>query len=214
MPQALDQQDISACAVNACAIAASYSLNRQGHANFCASRLFLYYNVRRYVLCQTRLSNDTGCTLGDVCKAITTYGVCDEAVWPYTKRLLGCEPPAHVYVAARGMPRLTCLRVKQSMHDIVSCLLNHHPVLMGMSVYSNIMGAAKTGVMSMPAASDKHLGDHAVVVCGYDLDSNTFKVLNCWGDTWGDHGFFRVPTEFVLNPQHCWDLWILVLQDK
>ena len=208
VPPPNDQEAMAACAVNACATAASYAMEQSGHKNVHVSRLFLYYNTRRYVMHVAKLTRDTGCCLKDVCKAAVTMGVCDEALWPYKKNLLGCEPPVQVYIAAQGMPRLSSFRVRQVLADMVSCLLNNHPIMMGMSVFTNISDAAKNGVMTMPTEQDTHLGDHAVLVCGYDLDTRTFTLLNCWGETWGNHGFFEVPMAFALNRRFCWDLWM------
>lgn len=211
-PPPQDQQDISACAVNACATALNYGMHRQGRRPFRASRLFLYYTTRRHIMRLPRLTDDTGCSLRDVCAAAVKYGVCDEGLWPYHKKLIATEPPAAVVAAAAALPPRACFAVKQRLPDMVSCLVNHHPIMMGMSVYSNITAAQKEGVMGMPGAHDVLLGAHAVLVCGYNIATRMFTLQNCWGEDWGKGGFFDVPMEFVLDTHYCWDLWILAVQ--
>lgn len=212
MPPAPDQRNISACAVNACATALNYGMTRYGMPEFRASRLFLYYNTRRYVMRLPDLGCDSGCSFRDVCKAAVKYGACEEVLWPYSKQLLGSEPPLHLYSAARRMPRFSYRRVPQSLAHMVACLLDQNPIMMGMNVYSNIAAVKKSGVMPMPGPDDTQLGAHAVLVCGYDAAAGRFIVQNCWGMAWGSGGFFEVPMAFALDPAHCWDLWVLTVR--
>lgn len=213
-PAAMDQAGISACAVNACAVAFNYCLAQQGVAGYRASRMFLYYNTRRHVMKLRNMGVDSGCNLRDVCKALSKFGACEEGIWPYSKALLATEPPGHLYAAARRVPACTYAQVPQTLQQMVSCLLHHHPIMMGMSVYSNIRDVRRSdGVVSMPGPGDSKLGTHAVLVCGYNLETRRFVLQNCWGVRWGNHGRFEVPMEFALDASHCWDLWTLKKKD-
>jgi hypothetical protein len=213
LPAPLDQKQFAMCAINACATAINYAMSRRGVTGFCASRMFLYYNTRRYVMKMKSLE-DSGCNMRDTCKALAMFGACPEAMWPYKSRLLRREPPAEVYRAARQvLPRCKYEAVPQSLNHMLPCLVHHHPILMGMAVFSNVRRLHEDGEMPMPGPGDTLLGVHAVAVCGYDLATNRFAAMNCWGGGWGDAGVFYIPFEFALNPTLCWDLWILNIQE-
>lgn len=215
MPAASDQENISACAVNACATALTYIMTLTGYADYTASRMFLYYNTRRYVMRSRNMSADAGCTLRNVCEAVTMFGACEEEQWPYERRLLAVAPPLHLYTNAKMFPACTFKHAPQTLEALVDCLLHDGPVMMGMYVFSNIE-AIKNGdsFLPMPGPQDKQLGAHAVLVCGYDLDQQRFLLLNCWGGGWGKAGLFEVPMRFVLSNKFCWDFWVLQLKKK
>lgn len=211
LPAAPDQKDISACAVNACATALHFCLARAGFCEIRPSRMFLYYNARRYIQRSTNLTDDIGCTLHEVAKAASLFGACDEQLWSYDKKLLAVQPPAHVYAAARRMPFCTYHAVPQTLQSMIACLVHNGPIMMGMSVYDNISTIRGDGYLHMPGPRNKRLGAHAVLVCGYNLQTKRFVVQNCWGAAWANKGYFEVPFEFALNNAYCWDLWVLVM---
>lgn len=214
LPPPQDQMDMSACAVNACAAALNFLYAHLGVKLFHASRMFLYYNTRRYIMKLARLDVDSGCNLRDVCCAASTFGVCDETQWPYQRKRLGTQPPSALYKAAADMPTSTHRKVTQRLHHILACLLNNQPIVMGMSLFSNIKTIHKDGILAMPSEGDVALGAHAVLLCGYDLAEQRFIVQNCWGNNWANRGFFEVPIDFVLNTAYCWDLWTVALKKR
>jgi C1A family cysteine protease len=42
-------------------------------------------------------------------------------------------------------------------------------------------------------ATEKLLGGHGVLICGYDDDRSVSIVRNQWGEQWGDHGYCYMP---------------------
>lgn len=213
MPPVLDQKTIGACAVNACANTLNFLRAQRGHVDCRVSRMFLYYNVRRHVMKVTDLEEDTGCNLRDACKATAKFGACDEALWPYVKKKLHVEPPAHLYHHAKRSPQCKYMRVPQTLPHIVSCLLHGNPIVAGITIFSNIHDVKNDGRLDMPREGDGVLGGHGVIVCGYDMNARRFRLQNCWGSSWGDRGFFTVPFDFILSNDTCWDLWTFVLRE-
>ena len=209
LPPVMDQEGILACAVNACANALTYCMARSGVPDYRASRMFVYYNTRRYVMRLADMAADTGSNLRDACKAVSKFGACEESVWPYARRLLHARPPAHLYHAARRVPMCKYRSVPHTLPHMVSCLLHGHPILLGMSMFSNIAEVQADGVLGMPRAQDTLLGGHGVLVCGYNMTTRRFLVQNCWGASWGNKGFFEVPFEYMLDKSKAWDLWVL-----
>ena len=40
---------------------------------------------------------------------------------------------------------------------------------------------------------------HAVSVCGYDDSKNAFKIINSWGESWGEQGYLWIDYDFFKN---------------
>ena len=59
----------------------------------------------------------------------------------------------------------------------------------------------------MPSRTDKFLGGHAVLVCGYDGATQRWLVRNSWGTSWGNRGYFTLPYAYLLSPSLATDLW-------
>ena len=61
--------------------------------------------------------------------------------------------------------------------------------------------------MPMPTIREEVKGRHAVIAVGYDNAARHFIILNSWGDTFGDKGYFYMPYEFIVDPHKCHDFW-------
>ena len=57
--------------------------------------------------------------------------------------------------------------------------------------------------------NDVHLGGHALVLVGFNDETNVFIVRNSQGTKWGDNGYAYIPYEYILNPMLCRDFWVL-----
>lgn len=64
--------------------------------------------------------------------------------------------------------------------------------------------------MPMPTDAERrreHVGRHAVVAVGYDDKRQRIVVLNSWGSSWGDGGYFYMPYNFITDTEMCSDFW-------
>lgn len=213
VPPALDQGTIAACAVNACANAYRFCMERGGVSGFRPSRAFVHYNAKVLVMRQAP-GGDSGTNMRDVCKAVSRFGACREERWPYRARLMWRKPNPDLYDEARRMPRCQYVAVPQTLCGITSCLAAGYPVLMGVSVHEGGMEAAEEGgVLHLPSPGIVERDKHAILVCGYDLTTETFLAQNSWGPAWGRvGGFFDLPFAYALDAKLCWDLWALKLR--
>jgi hypothetical protein len=50
-----------------------------------------------------------------------------------------------------------------------------------------------------PAADERRLGGHAMIVVGYDEVRKSFEVMNSWGTTWADNGYVWIDYETFGN---------------
>jgi C1A family cysteine protease len=90
------------------------------------------------------------------------------------------------------------------------CLAEGYPFVMGFAVYTAFESTqvAQTGVLNLPDFGTEDLqGGHAVLVVGYDDNSNRFRVRNSWGPSWGQHGYFTMPYEYLLDEGLSRDFW-------
>ena len=117
-------------------------------------------------------------------------------------------------------------RVPHTMDAIKYCLKNNMPIAFGMSVYASFESETthQTSQVTLPACchdlkqnidcpSDKtnshditeaevndiHLGGHALVLVGFNDETNVFIVRNSQGTKWGDNGYAYIPYEYILS---------------
>ncbi|MGF1527650.1 MAG: SUMF1/EgtB/PvdO family nonheme iron enzyme [Candidatus Competibacterales bacterium] len=84
------------------------------------------------------------------------------------------------------------------LSDIKGLLARGDPVLIGMQLYQSFEDFfGFEGLLGATYAPDtqreSYLGDHAAVVVGYDDERGAFRVMNSWGQDWGEDGFFWFP---------------------
>jgi C1A family cysteine protease len=64
-----------------------------------------------------------------------------------------------------------------------------------------------TGLVPMPGPQEHCLGGHAVMIVGYDDETQHVIVRNSWGTDWGIKGYFWLPYEYVTNMDLAGDFW-------
>lgn len=206
MPPVLDQKEIGSCSANAM----SNILRHLLKFPFQPSRLFMYFNTRVKVEGSSP-SDDSGCCLRDVCKAVQRFHVCDELVWPYDVSQFAICPPPKAYVDAEKHRVLRYAIVPQDLDAIRRTLAGHLPILMGIQLYESFMSdnTTQTGQVTVPHAGEECLGGHAVILCGYDDARSVFLIQNSWGPDVGMDGYFELPYKYVLDPNLTSDLWVV-----
>ena len=75
------------------------------------------------------------------------------------------KPPARAFKDAPLGKAVTYQRVVQTLDQMRGCLAGGFPVILGISVYESFESpqVAKSGVVPMPATSEKLLGGHAIL---------------------------------------------------
>lgn len=211
MPEALDQGELGSCASNAASNCLRYLLRKEHAQEFQPSRLYLYWNARVNVEHESP-DEDTGVTLRGLCKSIARYHACNERVWPYIIANFSTAPPLLAYRNAGLHARMQYVAVPQEMGAIRARLAAGFPILFGMEVFDSFTAdeTIRSGVVPMPdTGRETSQGGHAVLMCGYDDDSGTITFQNSWGPDVGQHGFFQIPYDYVLNPELAFDLWAI-----
>ncbi|WP_082978396.1 C1 family peptidase [Mycobacterium sp. 1081908.1] len=195
MPAVYDQGQLGSCTGNAIAAAMEYERDRQGFPDFIPSRLFIYYNERAL---EGTVSSDAGAVIRDGIKVVNREGVCPETLWPYDIGVFTVKPPRRCYVAAQK-DRAVQYEAIQTLGDLKDAIASDLAVVFGFTVYQSFesQAVADTGVMPMPQHGEAPVGGHAVLAVGYSDPKSHLIVRNSWGPSWGDHGYFYMPYQYL-----------------
>ncbi len=214
LPDVYNQGDLGSCTANALGAAFSYEQKQRYLQDFKPSRLFIYYNERKL---QGNTLYDTGSSISDGIKALTTKGVCPEELWPYDVNKFAVKPPKIAYEKASLHQVLGSRKVPETVNGFKTMINMQLPVIFGFTAYESFEKSqiARTGIMTIPTPEEKCLGGHAVLCVGYDDDMRNnncvgfLKIRNSWGDTWGDDGYFWMPYDYVDKLKLVSDLWVI-----
>jgi C1A family cysteine protease len=208
-----DQQNIGSCTANAIVGMLEFNLCYRKLPYQNLSRLFLYYNER---VLGENVTVDSGAYLRDGVKTLALNGVCSAGEWPYDLRKWKTQPPIRCYQNSL-VNRISSYYRLDTLDEMKTALANAHPFVFGFAVYESFMSAAvaNTGTVPMPATTEKMLGGHAVMVMGYDDESQRFLVRNSWGKNWGIkdgnlQGYFTMPYEYLTNRNLSDDFWTVI----
>ena len=208
MSRVEDQGNLGSCTANAWVGAIEHidKVNDGHYRNW--SRLFLYYNERALHGNQRR---DSGAEIRDGAKALAKQGICLEKQWKYDVKKFASKPPDTCYAEGLKHQALEYSRVDQNEQAMLSALAQGNPIVLGFTVYESFESAAvaKTGMVPVPARSERVLGGHAVLAVGYDRPKRLFTIRNSWGSKWGDRGYCYFPFDYLLDGDLAEDFWII-----
>lgn len=207
-PLPFDQGDLGSCTANAIAAAVMYDRKLAGLPFQAPSRLFVYYQER---VLEGTVPWDAGAELRDGMKAVAKWGSPDEALWPYDVGRFRERPSVRAYKDAGLHLVSQYLRVAQDATSLKAALFAGHPVVLGFTVYTSFLSdaVAATGAAPMPQPDDRPVGGHAVLLTGWDDAAGLFRLLNSWGASWGDGGYFTLPYGYLTNPTLAADFWTI-----
>jgi len=208
-----DQGQLGSCTANAIAGALEFDRIKEGLPDFIPSRLFIYYNERAM---EGTVATDSGAQIRDGIKSVGSIGAPPETDWPYKIAEFAVQPPQKAFTDAPLDKAVQYQSVPQVLAQMKGCLASRYPFVYGFTVYESFESpqVAKTGIVPMPATSEKVLGGHAVLAVGYDDSSQRFIVRNSWGPTWGMAGYFTVPYAYLTDANLSDDFWTIRLVAK
>jgi C1A family cysteine protease len=210
-PAPYDQGQLGSCTGNAIAGAVQFGRRKQKQKpDFVPSRLFIYYNER---VIEGSVNTDNGAQIRDGIKSVVKQGACSEKTWPYLITKFTVKPPNKAFHEGAKYQVTSYSRLTQVLNQLKGCLASGFPFVFGFTVYDSFESqeVANTGVMPMPAPSEKVLGGHAVLAVGYDEPSQRFIIRNSWGTGWGQKGYFTMPYAYITQSNYCDDFWTIRL---
>lgn len=183
-------------------------LNKRDNKQNDVSRLFIYYYERYYL---GTINYDSGAYIRDGIKVTYNYGAPVENLWPYNISKYRVRPNRQAIKDAL-LRKATRYERVTDFNGCISALASGYPVIIGFLVYSSFetKTVTTTGIMPYPDTSkERLLGGHAVLLVGYDNDTQRFIVRNSWGTSWGDNGYFYMPYQVIQNTAMSSDFWVI-----
>jgi C1A family cysteine protease len=213
-PPVLDQGQLGSCTANALANAHLFNqLLQTGGEDLLPSRLFIYWNERNL---EGSVDSDAGAQIRDGIKVLAKLGAPPESLWPYDISRFATKPTANAFRVALAHQALTYQRVTRSLPQLKGALALGFPVVFGFTVYESFESeaVAKSGVAPLPGPTERSVGGHAVMAVGYDDSKQVFRVMNSWGNGWGQKGFFTLPYAYLTSSELAADFWTLRLVEE
>lgn len=208
MPPIWNQGSLGSCTSQAVCAVIQFTEIETLSVGRMPSRRYVYFNTRAL---QGNTKDDTGASIRTTIKAWINDGVCRESTCKYSVGDFAVKPSTEAYKEgrARKAPMASYQRVDVALDDIKDQLAHGNPIAGGFPVYESFMSSAvrNSGVVPMPKRTERQVGGHAVVLCGYDDRTRMFLVRNSWGTSWGQKGYCWMPYEFVLTLFS--DLWTI-----
>jgi C1A family cysteine protease len=197
-----DQGSLGSCTAQALAGNIELLDVKDGNAYTDVSRLFLYYNERAL---EGTVDYDSGAYIRDGIKTLSKDGICEEKLYPYDISKFRDKPSAIAYAEAMNR-RISLYERLNGINDILVCLADGFPVVFGISIYESFESeeVERTGIVPIPGRTEKLLGGHAMMICGYDKDKKWFIVRNSWGEGWGEKGFCYIPFDYMEQAEDTW----------
>jgi C1A family cysteine protease len=137
---------------------------------------------------ETYSVGDDGASRRNVVKGMRKFGICQEELWPFKKRLLNKKPPDYVYAEAKRYT-VASHQIPLDITAIKTCLANQIPAIVGIKIHNGSRNEARIngGYLSIPDPEDVEIAytvTHAVLLVGYDDKRQHFIVRNSWGSQW------------------------------
>jgi len=191
-PAAGNQGDIGSCTTWATgyAVGSFYNAvkNKTGKPDSpdkIMSPAFIYHNIRT-------------CHCGPTCGTSIAYalnlfrdqGLITMAELPFD---MTCQSPAQEDLQKSSTLRIkdyNKIRDKLNFNEYKRYLSNDVPIITGTSLGSGFTSFYQNS--SKFTCTQVEEGGHAMVIVGYDDDKRAFKLLNSWGENWGDKGYIWV----------------------
>ena len=148
-----------------------------------------------FVYNQINNGRNAGTYFGDALNLVQEIGAVPLSEMPYDAADFVSQPDSATIAYAARYRLLSWKRVDfRDMIEIKSQVNAGYPVMIGARVDSAFMQSGKDFVWH--AAGGPPRGGHAMLVVGYDDDRHAVRVMNSWGQDWGDGGSFWLDYDF------------------
>lgn len=138
-----------------------------------------------------------GTNFDDAFNVLITRGVNTLANVPYDDIYCRTSSPGSASTASVNKIK-NYRRIQGSVNEIKEYLAQGIPVVMGAMVNSEFGQLRGSGVLNNLNYTGSESG-HAMIITGYDDARSAFRIINSWGNGWGDNGYLWVGYNFLVN---------------
>lgn len=195
--------------------------DKKYESEFTPSQSFVYWN-QRYMT--NSVMSDSGSSLRNTLKVLCKIGVCDKTMLPSDEleddEIVTKHPSDFCFTLAKFNKISQYKKVPQKLDVLKYMIYRRTPVSFGVVLFQSYEyepdGPYNTGKVLLPDEDiEKTIGCHCVTLVGYDDTKSEFIVRNSMGEEFGgeEAGYLRLPYEYVLNSDYCYDFWCIPRED-
>jgi len=146
-----------------------------------------------YVYNQINGGKDSGSNISDALSLFVSQGCASLATDPYSDTDYTTQPSAAARKEASAYKAIDW-KTLNGTDEIKAVLANNLPVVCGIAVFDSFQNLSGPGSVYNTYTGNLD-GGHAVTIVGYDDNKfgGAFRIINSWGTSWGDNGFFWLP---------------------
>ena len=186
-----DQGQTNSCVGYSCSTALRLALHQDGVGVPALSAFFTYFNARKL---SDAPVTDSGTYIRDAIKATQKFGICASKYWKHNEWKVNSQPDWNAYRMAHDFRGIRRYYRVNSADEVRQAIAAGRPVIGGWSV--NYEFCQSEGPSSIDVIEDNYIGNHAMLIEGYDEDSN-FTIHNSWGQSWRNGGRVKVTEAFI-----------------
>lgn len=207
--EVLDQGTLGSCVAHSVMQAIRIAHHRMGEARpELGSRLFCYFAARAAT---GETATDAGTTIRAALDGIRKLGFPPETAWPYSDEAAPFRrmPSGRAFRLAFDQRRPTTYRRiyprdESRLSTVMRALVAGFAVSFGVDVDTEFCNGFD---FSKPRRAMKGTaGGHAMLITGYREDGAAFEVLNSWGTSWGQGGYFWAAPSLIMAADDLWTI--------
>jgi hypothetical protein len=170
-----------------------------------------------YLYNQINRGEDKGANFAAAFEVLAKQGCATLAEMPYRESDTIVQPDDGVREKALVRKARAVGYLFQGTHfdaEAVQGYLNEArlPIPMGIPIYADFPKVGQSvppdTIYDLTLSPDAPRLYHAITVVGYDLDKKAYRIVNSWGEGWGDKGFLWVAERFM--ERYAFDGWAQV----
>lgn len=195
-PPVLNQGPDNDCNENAVAWAMMFLMGKQGLSQWMPSRLALWYAVRNAL---GEAGQNVGSSIAQTIAA-AKRGIPSELVWPYSEPFTQ-SPTLHTTPIIKII-KASVIKPANMLKGIERALAEGFPVVVGATIYDTFVPDPVTGIIPNPKLTDTAIGGHCWDIVGDDGAVPQKRMLNSWGEDWGQKGCAWLPDLYPIDEAH------------
>lgn len=179
-----------------------YQLLKNKLPIFPPSSIYIYKNIEYYKDVNSLFSFEV------IFNSIKNHGFCSESELATNELNLGVKISNSLREKACAFKFIDVYKVLQNKETIKQLLMNEMPILIGFTVYYDMITV--DNYMWMPdERSDKKLGGLTGVLVGYIEERKMFIMATTFGKSFGASGYILIPYDYVLSPKYTSELFTI-----